>query len=256
MNITTWNINGIRAAIQKGINHWVQDFLPDILCFQEIKAKPEQIDDTIFKNMGYECLWNAAERPGYSGVGVLYKNKPKQIRFGMGAPKFDDEGRVIQMSFDEFELLNIYFPNGGRELERVPYKLEFYSHLLDYCDKLHKTKKAIILTGDFNTAHQEIDLKHPKANQKNTGFLPEERVWIDYYIQHGFTDIYRKLYPNRIQYTWWTYRMNAREKGVGWRLDYFLVSNSLVDDVKDVIIHEDVKGSDHCPVTIQIDPNK
>lgn len=252
MKITTWNINGIRAAIQKGISHWVEEFLPDVLCFQEIKAKAEQIESTHFQGMGYECVWNPAERPGYSGVGVLYKEKPNQIKLGLDDPKFDHEGRVIQLSFDEFELFNIYFPNGGRELERVPYKLEFYAHLLNYCDELHKQKRAIILTGDFNTAHQEIDLKHPKENQKNTGFLPEERVWIDYYLKHGFTDIYRKLYPDRIQYTWWTYRMNARQKGVGWRLDYFLISNSLVNKVKDVIIHEDVKGSDHCPVTLQI----
>lgn len=253
MNITTWNINGIRAAIQKGINHWVQGFLPDILCFQEIKAKPEQFDATIFQDMGYECVWNPAVRPGYSGVGVLHNHKPNKVKFGLDDPKFDQEGRVIQLSFDKFELFNIYFPNGGRELERVPYKLDFYAHLLNYCDELHKKKKAIILTGDFNTAHQEIDLKHPKENQKNTGFLPEERVWIDYYLQHGFSDIYRKLYPDRVQYTWWTYRMNARQKGVGWRLDYFLLSNSLVPEVEDVIIHDDVKGSDHCPVTLQIE---
>lgn len=255
MKITTWNINGIRAAIQKGINQWIHNYLPDVLCFQEIKAKPEQFDATIFRNLGYECIWNPAERPGYSGVGILHNKKPNEVKFGLDDTKFDQEGRVIQLSFDEFELFNIYFPNGGRELERVPFKLEFYAHLLNYCDELHKKQKAIILTGDFNTAHQEIDLKHPKENQKNTGFLPEERVWIDYYLQHGFTDIYRKLYPDRVQYTWWTYRMNARQKGVGWRLDYFLISNSLVPKVKDVIIHDDVNGSDHCPVTLQVEAN-
>jgi exodeoxyribonuclease III len=252
MNITTWNINGIRAGILKGINRWIQEFQPDVLCFQEIKARPEQFDSSIFSQIGYECYWNSAVRPGYSGVGILIKNHPKKIQFGLDNPKFDNEGRVIQLSYDDFELFNIYFPNGGRELERVPYKLEFYSFLLNYCDDLHKKNKAVIITGDFNTAHNEIDLKHPKENQKNTGFLPEERVWIDYFLQHGFVDIYRQLYPDRVQYTWWTYRMNARQKGVGWRLDYFLISNSLASKVSDVIIHEDVKGSDHCPVTLQI----
>jgi len=255
MNITTWNINGIRAALQNGIDQWIREFLPDVLCLQEIKAKPEQFDSTKFEEMGYKCFWNPAERPGYSGVGVLLKKQPNQIKFGLGHPQFDSEGRVIQLSFPDFELFNVYFPNGGRELERVPYKLEFYAFLLNYCDNLHKNNRAIILTGDFNTAHQEIDLKHPRENQKHTGFLPEERVWIDYYLQHGFVDIYRKIYPQRIQYTWWTYRMNARQKGVGWRLDYFLISNSLVPKVKDVIIHEEVKGSDHCPVTLQIQTN-
>jgi exodeoxyribonuclease III len=252
MNITTWNINGIRAGLQKGIDHWVQEFQPDVLCFQEIKARAEQFDPSAFTNLGYECVWNSAERPGYSGVGVLFKILPEKIAFGLGDPKFDNEGRVIRLSFNEFELFNIYFPNGGRTLERVPYKLEFYSYLLNICDDLHKEGKAIIITGDFNTAHREIDLKHPKENQKNTGFLPEERVWIDYYLQHGFVDIYRELYPDRVQYTWWTYRMNARQKGVGWRLDYYLVSKTLHQKVSDVIIHEDVKGSDHCPVTLMI----
>lgn len=255
MNITTWNVNGIRAAVQKGILQSIKLLLPDVLCFQEIKARPEQIDTSIFQQIGYECVWNSGERPGYSGVGVLLKKKPEQIKLGLDNQKFDAEGRVIHLSYKEFELFNIYFPNGGRELERVPFKLEFYAYLLDYCDKLHKNNKSIILTGDFNTAHKEIDLKHPKENQRNTGFLPEERVWIDYFLQHGFVDIYRHLYPDRVQYTWWTYRMNARQKGVGWRLDYFLISDNLVSKVKDVIIHEEIQGSDHCPVTLQIETN-
>jgi exodeoxyribonuclease III len=252
MNITTWNINGIRAAMQKGIDGWIKELSPDILCFQEIKAKPEQFDPSVFESMGYRCLWNSAERPGYSGVGTLLKKQPNTIQYGLGDLKFDREGRVIWLSYSDFELFNIYFPNGGRSLERVPFKLEFYELLLKLCDSLHKKNKAIIITGDINTAHNEIDLKNPKANQKNTGFLPEERIWIDYYLQHGFVDIYRLLYPDRVQYTWWTYRMNARQRGVGWRLDYFLISQNLKGKVRDVIIHEDVRGSDHCPVTLQL----
>ena len=252
MNITTWNMNGIRAAMQKGIDKWIGEFSPDVMCFQEIKAKPEQFNSSIFESMGYQCVWNSAERPGYSGVGVLFKKQPIKVVFGLGNPKFDNEGRVIQLSYPDFELFNIYFPNGGRSLERVPYKLEFYEYLLKICDNLHSKNKNIIITGDINTAHNEIDLKNPKENQKNTGFLPEERIWIDYYLQHGFLDIYRQLYPDRIQYTWWTYRMNARQRGVGWRLDYFLISQKLKEKVRDVIIHENVNGSDHCPVTLQL----
>jgi len=252
MIITTWNINGIRAALLKGIDKWIKDYSPDVVCFQEIKAKPEQFDPLVFKTMGYQCFWNSAERAGYSGVGVLIKKQPTNIKYGLGYPKFDAEGRVIWLSYPGYELFNIYFPNGGRSLERVPFKLEFYEQLLDICDSLHKENKNIIITGDFNTAHKEIDLKNPKANQKNTGFLPEERIWIDYYLQHGFIDIYRHLYPDRIQYTWWTYRMNARQKGVGWRLDYFLISQNLLGKVRDVIIHDDIKGADHCPVSLQL----
>jgi exodeoxyribonuclease III len=252
MKITTWNINGIRAAMSKGIDKWIMDFSPDVLCFQEIKAKPDQFDPSIFSSMGYQYVWNSAERPGYSGVGILFKEQPLAIQYGLGNPLFDKEGRVIQFSYPDFELFNIYFPNGGRTLERVPYKLDFYEVLLNKCDSLHSENKNIIITGDFNTAHNEIDLKNSKSNQKNTGFLPEERIWIDYYLKHGFVDIYRHLYPDRIQYTWWTYRMNARQNGVGWRLDYFLISQKLNEKVKDVIIHDDVKGSDHCPVTLQL----
>jgi exodeoxyribonuclease-3 len=204
MNITTWNINGIRAAMGKGIDCWINNYLPDIICFQEIKAKPEQFDPSIFESMGYQCFWNSAVRAGYSGVGVLLKKQPLIIQYGLGDSKFDHEGRVIQLSYPDFELFNIYFPNGGRNQERVPFKLEFYEILLNKCDALHKINRNIIITGDINTAHNEIDLKYPKANQKNTGFLPEERIWIDYYLQHGFIDVYRQIYPDRIQYTWWT----------------------------------------------------
>jgi exodeoxyribonuclease-3 len=252
MNITTWNINGIRAALNKGIDKWIMDYSPDVLCFQEIKAKPDQFDSSIFSSMGYQYVWNSAERPGYSGVGILFKKQPLTIQYGLGNQIFDKEGRVIQLSYPYFELFNIYFPNGGRTLERVPFKIDFYEVLLNKCDILHSENKNVIITGDFNTAHNEIDLKNSKSNQKNTGFLPEERVWIDHYLEHGFVDIYRHLYPDRIQYTWWTYRMNARQNGVGWRLDYFLISKKLNETVKDVIIHDDVKGSDHCPVTLQL----
>jgi len=250
--ITTWNVNGIRAALQKGILNWVKSHNADILCLQEIKANVDQFDSTGLNEMGYECVWNSALQLGYSGVGVAYHLAPLEIKLGLGKEEFDQEGRVIQLSYPEFELFNVYFPNGGRGTERVQFKLEFYAYLLKICDQLHNDKKNIIITGDFNTAHREIDLKNPKENSKISGFLPEERVWIDYYLQHGFVDIFRHLYPDKVQYSWWTYRFKAREKGIGWRLDYFLVSEMLVSSIKDVTIHDDVYGSDHCPVSLEM----
>lgn len=252
MKITTWNVNGIRAAMQKGIFDWIDSHQADVLCLQEIKAKPEQIDTQVIENLGYKYLINSAERPGYSGVATLYKPDAEKYLFGMGKKEFDNEGRVIQLSYNEFELFNIYFPNGGQDNQRVPYKLEFYSHLLTICRDLKLKNKQIIITGDFNTAHKEIDLKNPKANEKNTGFLPEERAWIDKYLENGFVDIFRDLYPEQEKYTWWTYRFNARKNDVGWRLDYFLITEGLREKVKDVIIHSDVMGSDHCPVTLEL----
>ncbi len=252
MKITTWNINGIRAALKKGIADWIGNFSPDVLCFQELKAKREQVELSPLTDLGYTEIWNAAERPGYSGVATLYKNEPLSIKKGFGIEKFDIEGRVIQTSHPDFELFNIYFPNGGQENKRVPYKLDFYAALLEICDELHKSGKSIIITGDFNTAHKEIDLKNPKANEKNTGFLPEERVWIDRFLEHGFVDIFRELNPEKEQYSWWTYRFNSRARNIGWRLDYYLISPALVDSVKDVTIHDEILGSDHCPVTLDI----
>ncbi len=219
---------------------------------QEIKSRPEQLTPEQHQILGSypSIIWNPAERPGYSGVATFLKEQPLEAVLGMQSPEFDNEGRIIQTRFPDFRLFNIYFPNGGEENARVPFKLDFYARLLELCDSLHAAGEKIIITGDFNTAHKEIDLKNPKANEKSTGFLPEERVWVTRYLEHGFVDAYRHLYPERVQYTWWTYRFNARAKNVGWRLDYFLVSESLIPQVEDVIVHDEVMGSDHCPVTL------
>jgi len=253
MKITTWNVNGIRALTKKGAFDWIEEHNADVLCLQEIKAKEEQIDKTPIENAGYSHFINPAERPGYSGVANLFKVEPHAMKRGIGEEKFDFEGRVIQFSYPEFELFNIYFPNGGQENKRVPYKLDFYAYLLDYCGKLVDEGKEIIITGDFNTAHKEIDLKNPKSNKKNTGFLPEEREWIDKYLEFGFIDAFRGLHPEEEVYTWWTYRFGARAKNVGWRLDYFLVTEKVFSHTKDIVIHTDIMGSDHCPVSIILD---
>ena len=251
MKITTWNVNGIRAALDKGVADWWQTEKPDVLCLQEIKALPEQLTEEQLTHFeGIQAIWNPAQRKGYSGVATFTRPEPLQIQKGVGSERFDVEGRVIQTRYPDFLLFNIYFPNGQRDHERLSYKLDFYAYLLDLCDQMHAAGDRIIITGDFNTAHNEIDLKNPKENQNTSGFMPEERAWIDKYLEYGFVDAYRVLYPEKEEYTWWTYRFGARARNVGWRLDYFLVSEALMPRVEDVIIHGDVMGSDHCPVSM------
>ena len=251
MKIVSWNINGIRAALAKNAFDQIWLRSPDVLCLQEVKARPEQLTEAQMQSFKMASAWNPAERPGYSGVATFYRETPDEITLGWDNSRFDPEGRVIRTRHKDLVLYNVYFPSGTRGQERVEYKLDFYSHFLDICDKLHKKGEKLVITGDFNTAHAPIDLKNPKQNQKNSGFLPEERAWVQKFLDHGFVDIYRNLYPERIQYTWWTYRSGARQRGVGWRIDYFLVSESLIPRIKDVIIHENVTGSDHCPVELE-----
>jgi exodeoxyribonuclease-3 len=252
MKITTWNVNGIRAAINKGFVNWSKSYEKDVLCLQEIKAFPEQIPEEALKIDSYKTHINSAKRPGYSGVASFFKAEPLEIRYGLGIEAFDDEGRVIRSKHENFYLYNIYFPNGQRGQDRVDFKLAFYETLLSECNQLHEQGEHVIITGDFNTAHTEIDLANPKENAKTSGFLTEEREMITKYLNHGFKDAYRELYPDKVEYTWWTYRFGARRRNIGWRLDYFLVSDGLLKDVNDVIILGDVEGSDHCPVTLII----
>ena len=240
----------MRAALKKDALNWAWTQDPDLLCLQEVKARPDQLTEAQAGSLPLPYVWNPAQRPGYSGVATFHKQQPLDFQLGLGESKFDVEGRVVSTLHAGFRLFNIYFPNGQRGQERVDYKLDFYAHLLKLCDELHSKGENLIITGDFNTAHMPIDLRNAKQNEKTSGFLPEEREWVQKFLDHGFVDIYRKLYPERVQYTWWTYISNARERGVGWRIDYFLVSEALVDCVKDVIIHEAVQGSDHCPVEL------
>lgn len=254
MRIISWNVNGLRAILKKkGAWQWVVSQDADVICLQEIKARPEQLSGENERFYGdYHPIWNPAVKPGYSGVATFLK-EPTQTIKGFGDERFDHEGRVIQTFHNGFRLFNVYFPNGQRGQDRLAFKLEFYAALLDYCRRLLSDGEHIILCGDFNTAHQEIDLRNPKENETTSGFLPEERAWIDRYLDQGFVDIYRKLYPDRVQYTWWTYITNARARNVGWRIDYFLVSPGLVSRVRDATIHDEVMGSDHCPVSLDLD---
>ena len=253
MKIITWNINGLRAALGKDALRWAWGQHPDILCLQEIKARPDQLKEEHRNFPGYDVIWNPAEQPGYSGVVTFLRSPSLELRLGMDAPLFDMEGRLISTLHPGFRLFNVYFPNGQRGKERLGYKLDFYAHLLGVCDQLHAMGESVIITGDFNTAHMPIDLKNPKQNAGTSGFMPEERAWVQKFLDHGFVDAYRHLYPDRIQYTWWTYRFSARQRGVGWRIDYFLISKALIPHIKDVVIHEDVLGSDHCPVELVLE---
>jgi len=252
MKITTWNVNGLRAALGKGFKDWATAHSADVLCLQEIKARPDQLSEEQRDFAGYKPIWNPARRPGYSGVLTLVRGRQAEERLGLGIERFDVEGRVICTRHPGFLLYNVYFPSGQRDHDRVAFKLDFYAALLKLCDSLHEAGENLIITGDFNTAHRPIDLRHPKQNERTSGFLPEERAWVERFLEHGFVDAYRSMYPERQQYTWWTYRAGARERNVGWRLDYYLVSRDLIPRVRDVIIHEDVRGSDHCPVSLYI----
>jgi len=253
MKIATWNVNGVRAALNKRVDNWWNSQDLDVLCLQEIKAMPEQLTEEQHDRFGdLQPYWNPAERKGYSGVATFTKKQPIEVQMALGDGRFDNEGRVIQTRFIDFVLFNIYFPNGQRDHGRLQYKLDFYAYLLEYCDQLHASGDQIILTGDFNTAHRPIDLKNPKQNENTSGFMPVERAWIDRFLEKGFVDIFRQRYPEREAYTWWTYRAGARARNIGWRLDYFLISESLVDRVEDVVIFNEIDGSDHCPVVLEI----
>lgn len=255
MKIITWNVNGIRAVLNKNALAWAFDSNPDAICLQEVKARPEQLSENQKANLKLDYVWNPAQKLGYSGVVTFYKNKPDTVSMGMGKRKFDMEGRLITTGWADVRLLNIYFPSGSRGHERVGFKLEFYAELLKVCKRLHKNNEKLILCGDFNTAHHEIDLKNAKQNKNTSGFLPIEREWLGKYLDAGFVDVFRHLHPDKVQYTWWTNILNARARGIGWRLDYFLVSESLLPRVKDVVIHDSVMGSDHCPLELILDEN-
>jgi exodeoxyribonuclease-3 len=252
MRIICWNINGIRAVWKKGFPEWFEKEMPDILCLQETKAQQEQLTPEIIKFKDYYSYFYAAEKKGYSGVAVYTKLKPIRAKAGLGNPLFDCEGRVIELEFENFILICAYFPNGGRGPERVKYKLDFYEELFKRAEELRKEKKNIVICGDYNTAHKEIDLARPKENSRTSGFLAEEREWIDKIVSMNYIDIFRKFNQEPAQYTYWDQITRARERNVGWRIDYFFVSSEMTDLVKNATLHMDVIGSDHCPIELEL----
>ena len=253
IRIISWNVAGIRAAVKKGLWEFIKKDGGDIYCFQEIKAKIEQIPNDLTKPTGFFEYWNPAEKAGYSGVGVMSKLEPKTIIYGDRSNDWDDEGRVLVIKYDEFTLINCYFPNGKKNLARLEYKLKFYEHFLGYINNLRKNGEKIIFCGDINTAHNEIDLARPKENTKISGFLDVERKWMDKLVEDGWIDTFRLFNKEANQYSWWDQKSRARDRNVGWRIDYVFVDAKIKNWVKSAFILNQVEGSDHCPVGIEIE---
>lgn len=247
-----WNVNGIRAIKGKGFLEWLHRESPDILAIQETKAHLDQIDSDLKEPEGYHTYWSYPERKGYSGVAVFTREEPLNIRYDFDTSEIELEGRVIIAEYPTLVLMDIYFPNGKKDQERLDYKMAFYEEFLQYADTLKDAGKKLVICGDLNTAHNEIDLARPKENSKISGFLPEERAWMDKFVSHGYIDTFRHFNKEPNQYTWWDMKSGARERNVGWRLDYFFVSENLLPSVTRAFIMSEVMGSDHCPVGITL----
>ena len=248
MKFISWNVNGLRACLEKGFADFFASQNADFYCIQETKMQEGQAD---FAPEGYYQYWNSAEKKGYSGTAVFTRHKPLSVTYGLGIPEHDTEGRVITLEYEDFYLLCVYTPNSKRELLRLSYRMEWEDALRAYMMELDK-KKPIIYCGDLNVAHEEIDIKNPKTNHFSAGFSDEERAKFTELLASGFTDTFRALYPDKVEYSWWSYMYHAREKNVGWRIDYFVVSNRLFPRVKDSFVLGDVMGSDHCPIGIEL----
>ncbi|KPA12154.1 exodeoxyribonuclease III [Candidatus Magnetomorum sp. HK-1] len=247
--LLSWNVNGIRAIEKKGFVEMVKEMDPDIIGIQETKAQKDQLSKDLLNISGYQSFWNSAEKKGYSGVAVYSKTSPLSVKMGFDSPEHDIEGRSITLEFSDFYLINLYFPNAQDKLKRIDYKITFNQALLEYVDQL-KQNKTVVLCGDFNVAHTPIDLANPKKNEKNAGYSPKEREWFSLFIDAGYVDTFRQFNKKPDLYTWWSYRFKAREKNIGWRIDYFCVDEKSKKRVKDAYILSNVMGSDHCPVGI------
>ena len=256
MKILSYNVNGIRAILKKGFLDYVASVKPDVLFLQETKADLDKIPDEIKELEGYHTFWHSCERKsGYSGVGVLVRDKPDEVNMKIGTEDIDNEGRIIEVQYGDLSLYGCYFPNGSKGNSRVPYKMDFYDRLFERCAEQRKEGRRILVCGDYNTAHHEIDLARPKPNEKNTGFLPEERVKLDDLVEQGWLDSFREFYPEEPdQYSYWDYFTRARERNVGWRIDYHWITEELRPSLKNAFISDDVFGSDHCPVGVILNP--
>lgn len=250
MRLFTWNVNGLRAVARKGFLDWLSDARPDVLCIQEMKAHPEQLDDELREPAGYHTVWAPAEKKGYSGVTTWSRQAPDEVQIGLGEDRFDREGRTIITRHGDFVLINGYFPNGQRDHGRVPFKLDYYELLLRTCEAYRARGLHVVVCGDWNTSHGPLDLKNDRANKNTTGYLIPEREWIDRFLAAGYVDVWRRLNPDAEVYSWWSSRFGVREKNIGWRLDYHVVDEALYPRVHDARIHTDVWGSDHCPVEL------
>lgn len=253
MRIVSWNVNGIRACVKKGFMDYLSSDQPDYLCIQESKIQEKDLEDHIEHPPGYRGSWVSAEKKGYSGTAILTNRAPLDFQSGFGVDKYDSEGRVMMADLGDTIIFSVYFPNGQRDDERLNYKLSFYDAFFTYCESLRKEGKSLIICGDYNTAHSEIDLANPKQNQKTSGFLPIEREWLDKIVSMGYIDTFREFNTQAKEYSWWSYRGGARDRNVGWRIDYVFITPELRPKLKDAFILQSIMGSDHCPVGIEID---
>jgi exodeoxyribonuclease-3 len=261
MRILSWNVNGIRSVGRNGFFEWLDRESPDVLCIQETKCQPAQLEDSYLAPLaggraaggGYQSFWHSARKPGYSGTAIYAKHEPAGVREGIGVKEIDDEGRVLTADFGALTVVNAYFPNSQRDHARLDYKLMFCDRILAYCEKLRAQGRAVVLCGDYNIAHKELDLRNPKTNVDNPGFLPQERAWMDKFTSAGWVDTFRSKVAEGGHYSWWSYRPGVRERNIGWRIDYHCVNKELAPSVIDAFIMPHVHGSDHCPVGVVLD---
>lgn len=253
MKLVSWNVNGIRAAAKKTFFDYLEEEAPDILCIQETKAHEDQLDETLLTPSGYYTYWHSGAKRGYSGVATFTKQRPLNVRSGTELVSMDTEGRVLRTDFSDFLLYNIYFPNGGRGKDRLDFKLDFYDQALHHFEQERRKGIPLVICGDVNTAHKEIDLKHPKQNENTSGFMPVERAWLDKLVALGYVDTFRHFHPDAVdQYSWWDMRTRARARNVGWRIDYVIVTPDFLPRCRDASIQMHIHGSDHAPVTLEL----
>jgi exodeoxyribonuclease III len=253
MKIITFNVNGIRSALSKGLSEWFESQSPDIMCLQEIKLSETELVEPIFTALGYHCHWYPAEKKGYSGVAIISKTKPLSVVYGCGIDQYDSEGRTILADFKAFKILCAYFPSGSSGDARQEIKIRFLNDIFTFVQKIKKETPNLIVCGDINICHQAIDIHNPKSNANTSGFLPEEREWLSKFLEHGFIDCFRHINKEPHNYSWWSYRAGARGKNLGWRIDYVFATNELGNNIKDAKIHADVVMSDHCPVSVSLE---
>lgn len=251
MLILSYNVNGIRAAIKKGFVEWLQAANPDVLCIQETKAQPDQIDESLFTDLGYKCYWFSAQKKGYSGVGILTKIEPKNVVYGTGIESMDFEGRNLRLDFEDFSVMSMYLPSGTNDA-RLDFKLNYMDAFLEYTQELRKEHPNLIICGDYNICHEEMDIHNPKQNKNTSGFLPVERQWLSRFIESGFIDSFRYFVKEPHHYSWWSYRANARNNNKGWRIDYNMVTEPLRERMTRAFILPEAKHSDHCPIGVEI----
>lgn len=252
MKIITYNVNGLRAAVTKGLPDWIKEEKPDVICIQETKLQPDQHPAGVFEELGYKSYLYSAEKKGYSGVAILTKREPDHVEYGMGLDRYDSEGRFIRADYGDLSIVSVYHPSGTSGDVRQDFKMEWLEDFQRYVEELKQTRKKLILCGDYNICHEPIDIHDPKGNAKNSGFLPEEREWMTRFLNAGYIDTFRYLHPDKQQYTWWSYRFNSRSKNKGWRIDYCMVTELMKPMIKEAYILNDAIHSDHCPAVLEI----